>query len=271
MKPGMGARVRAANSADRKSVDGRFADQDGHPIFNEILLALPAAERARIVPQLEFRHHRVHHVLHHPGDTMKSAYFANTGLVSILNTMPDGRSVEVGLVGKEGFIGLPLLAGFHTSATLALAQITGTAFRIQAETLVRLFPACPVLLRGLTEFSQIATMQVTQLATCNRLHEVNERLARWLLMSADRVGSNSLPLTQEFLGNMLGARRSSVTVAAGSLARAGLITYSRGAVEILERGKLEEAACECYDIMQRQVAEWRGGGSAAASRQLKKK
>jgi CRP-like cAMP-binding protein len=99
-------------------------------------------------------------------------------------------------------------------------------------------------------------MQVTQIAACNRLHEVNERLARWLLMSADRVGSNSVPLTQEFLAQMLGTRRSSVTVAAGMLQKAGLITHARGAVEIIDRPNLEEAACECYAIMQRQAKEW---------------
>ena len=115
---------------------------------------------------------------------------------------------------------------------------------------------CPSLDRGLQRFSQIAAMQTTQIAACNRLHEVNERLARWLLMSADRVGSNWLPLTQELLAQMLGTRRASVTVAAGILEKAGLISHSRGEVKIIDRRKLEEAACECYAIMQSQVKEW---------------
>jgi CRP-like cAMP-binding protein len=116
---------------------------------------------------------------------------------------------------------------------------------------------CPNLERQLQQFSQIMAVQVTQIAACNRLHEVNERLARWLLMSADRLGSDSVPLTQEFLAQMLGTGRSSVTVAAGMLEKAGLIAQRRGNVEIINRRKLQEAACECYGIMQRQIREWR--------------
>jgi len=119
-------------------------------------------------------------------------------------------SVEVGLVGKEGFVGLPLVAGFRTSPTRAVAQIEGTAFRVDGETLMLILRQSPSLERLLQKASQIMAMQVTQIAACNRLHEVDERLARWLLMSADRVGSNSVPLTQEFLAQMLGTRRSSV-------------------------------------------------------------
>jgi len=119
-----------------------------------------------------------------------------------------------------------------------------------------LLRTCPGLERQLQQFSQVMAMQVTQIAACNRLHEVDERLARWLLMSADRVGSNSLPLTQEFLAQMLGTRRSSVTVAAGIFQRTGLIAHSRGDVKIVDRRKLEEAACECYGIMQQQIAKW---------------
>jgi CRP-like cAMP-binding protein len=199
---------------------------------------------------------KTHHLLHDPGDTLKSAYFCNTGLVSILCVFPDGKSVEVGLVGKEGFVGLPLVAGFPTASTRAIAQIDGTAFRVDGETLMAILRQCPRLERRLQQFSQISAMQVTQIAACNRLHEVDERLARWLLMSADRIGSNALPLTQEFLAQMLGTHRPSVTVAAGMLEKAGLIAQRRGAINIVSRRKLEEAACECYGIMQRQLKEW---------------
>lgn len=177
-------------------------------------------------------------------------------MVSILSVFPDGKSVEVGLVGKEGFVGLPLVAGFRTASTRAIAQIEASAFRVDAIALIELLPECPQLERRLQQFSQVLGMQVTQIAACNRLHEVDERLARWLLMCADRVNSNSVPLTEEFLGQMLGTRRSSVSVAAGILQRAGLIAHTRGDVEILDRTKLEEAACECYGIMQRQAREW---------------
>jgi CRP-like cAMP-binding protein len=233
-------------------------DGDGNQIHNEILLDLPRKEQAMLFSKLEFVRLKTHHVLHEPGDTLKSAYFCNSGLISILSVFPDGKSVEVGLVGKEGFVGLPLVAGFRTAPTRAVAQIEGTAFRVDADTLMIILRQCPNLERQLQQFSQIAAMQITQIAACNRLHEVNERLARWLLMSADRVGSKVLALTQELLAQMLGTRRASVTVAAGILQKAGLISQGRGDVKIIRRRKLEDAACECYGIMQRQIKEWQG-------------
>ena len=249
-----------------KSSPGKFsakppiAKVDGNQVYNEILLDLPPRERELLFPKLEFVRLKTHHVLHEPGDTLKSAYFCNSGLVSILSVFPDGKSVEVGLVGKEGFIGLPLVAGFRTAPTRAIAQIEASAFRVDGETLRGLLRQCPKLERRLQQFSQIMAMQTTQIAACNRLHEVDARLARWLLMSADRIGSNSVPLTQEFLAQMLGTRRSSVTVAAGMLQKAGLITHSRGDVKIIERRKLEDAACECYGMMHAA-----GGGVARRS------
>jgi CRP-like cAMP-binding protein len=233
------------------------ADGDGNQIHNEILLNLPPNESQILLPLLEFMRLNTHHVLHEPGDTLKSVYFPNSGLVSILSVFPDGKSVEVGLVGKEGFIGWPLVAGFRTAHTRAIIQIEGTVFRIGGEALVGLLRTSPVLERRMQQFAQIQAMQVTQIAACNRLHEVTERLARWLLMSADRIGSDSLPLTQELIAQMLGTRRSSVTVAAGMLQRAGLISHTRGDVQIVDRKKLQEAGCECYGMMQRQIREWR--------------
>jgi CRP-like cAMP-binding protein len=233
------------------------AHVDGDLIHNEILLNLPPNESEALLPQLEFMRLNTHHVLHESGDIVKSAYFPNAGLVSILSVFPDGKCVEVGLVGKEGFIGWPLVAGFRTAHTRAVVQIAGSAFRIGGEALIGLLRNCPVLERRLQQFAQILAMQVTQIAACNRLHEVTERLGRWLLMSADRIGSNSVPLTQELIAQMLGTRRSSVTVSAGMLQKAGLISHTRGDVQIVDRKKLEEAACECYGIMQRQVREWR--------------
>jgi CRP-like cAMP-binding protein len=213
--------------------------------------------RQLLLPKLEFVRLKTHQMLHETGDTLKSAYFPDSGLVSILSVFPDGKSVEVGLVGREGFIGLPLVAGFRTAPTRAITQIEGSAFRVDSAALLAVLPQCPRLERRLQQFAQILAMQVTQIAACNRLHEVNERLARWLLMSADRIGSNSVALTQELIAQMLGTRRSSVTVAAGMLQRAGLITHARGEVQIIDRLKLEEASCECYRIMMHQVEEWR--------------
>jgi CRP-like cAMP-binding protein len=236
----------------------RHSDGDGNHIYNHILLGLPPKESGMLFPKLELVRLKTHHVLHEPGDSLKSAYFCNSGLISILSVFPDGKSVEVGLVGKEGFIGLPLVAGFRSAPTRAIAQIDASAFRVDGEILMVILRQCPSLERRLQQFSQILAAQVTQIAACNRLHEVNERLARWLLMSADRVESNSLPLTQEFLGQMLGTRRSSVTVAAGMLQKAGLIAHSRGDVKIVDRRGLEEAACDCYGLMQRQIQDWEG-------------
>jgi CRP-like cAMP-binding protein len=232
-------------------------DGDGNHIYNEILLQLPPEEYDLVRSKLELVRLRTHHVLHEAGDTLKSVYFCNTGLISILSVFPDGKSVEVGLIGNEGFVGLPLVVGFRTAFTRAVAQIEATAFRVDGGAFTAILPRCPSLERQLQKFSQVLAMEVTQIAACNRLHEVDERLARWLLMSADRVGSNSLPLTQEFLAQMLGTRRSSVTVSAGILQRAGLITLTRGGVTIVNRRKLEEAACDCYGIMVRQVEGWR--------------
>jgi CRP-like cAMP-binding protein len=231
-------------------------DGDGNHIHNEILLGLPPKERQMLFSKLELVRLKVDHVLHEPGDTLKSAYFCNAGLISILSVFPDGKCVEVGLVGKEGFVGLPLVAGFRSSPTRAVAQIEGSAFRVDSGTLMVVLRQCPNLERQLQQVSQIMAMQVTQIAACNRHHEVDERLARWLLMSADRIGSDSVPLTQDLLAQMLGTRRSSVTVAAGILQKAGLISQTRGTVKIINRRKLEEAACECYEIMQQQVKEW---------------
>lgn len=236
----------------------RGSDGAGNHIYNEILRELPRAEFEIVFPKLELVRMRPRQVLHEAGDTLRSAYFCNTGLISILSVLSDGKTVEVGLVGKEGLVGLPLIAGFRTSANRAVVQIEGTALRVDSDSLAVLLRECPRLERKMQQFSQIMAMQATQIAACNRLHEVEARLARWLLMSADRVGAASLPLTQEVLGQMLGARRSSVTVAAGILQKAGLIAYTRGDVKIVQRAKLERAACECYGLMQRQVKVWQG-------------
>lgn len=208
--------------------------------------------------EVEFVRLKGRQLLHEVGDTLKSAYFCNEGMISILSVFPDGTGVEVGLVGKEGFVGLPLIAGFRSAATRAVVQMEATAFRLDARALENLITQCPRLEDKLQQFSQIAGMEVTHIASCNRLHEVEERLARWLLMCADRVGTTALPLTQELLAQMLGTRRSSVTIAAGVLQKAGLISYSRGNLNIDNRFQLEEAACICYKLMREQTLKWNG-------------
>jgi len=233
-------------------------DGDGNHIYNEILRKLPPKERDTLLPKLEFVRLKLHQVLHEAGETLKSAYFCNTGMFSVLTVMPDGSTVEVGLVGKEGFSGIPLIAGFRTSHTRVVVQAEGTAFRVDASIFRALLPQCPKLARQLQRYSQMMAMQVELIASCNRLHGVDERLARWLLMTADRVSSDALPLTQGFLAQMLGSTRSTVTISAGTLQKAGLIAYTRGNVSILDRKSLEGAACDCYGSLQRQTKEWQG-------------
>src|ERR1700680_373094 len=230
---------------------------DGQPVENEILLSLSTKERNLIFPHLTFMELRTHTVLHEPGEPIKFGYFLNSGLASVLTVLIEGKSVEVGLTGKAGFVGLPLIVGFSTSPTRTVIQIEATGFRINAKNLVQAIRQSPGLENRLQRYVQIRAMQGTQVAAGNRLHEVNERLARRLLMCQDRIGSNFVALTQEFLAHMLGTRRASVTVAAGTLQKAGLITYHRGHVNIIDRSQLESAACECYEMMQQQNKKWR--------------
>ena len=203
-----------------------------------------------------------HTLLNEIGEHIEWAYFINSGLASFLNVMGDGKSVEVGLTGKEGFVGVPLLAGFSTSPSRVVMQVDGSGFRISAVDFQEVLKACPSLNRSLQRFSQVLGMQATQVAACNRLHEVDQRLARWLLMSQDRLPGDVVPLTQETLANMLGTRRASVTEAAGILQKAGLITYRRGDVKIDNRRGLEAASCECYVAMRRLADKWRSEASS---------
>jgi CRP-like cAMP-binding protein len=237
------------------------ADGDGNSVANNILLGLSGEERSQIVSRLEFVRLKLHQVLYEAGETIKSAYFVNDGLMSVLAVQPDGKMVEVGLVGREGFVGLPLIVGYTNNPTRIMVQGDGSAYRCDAATLKQLMQQYPELLRRLHRFSHQMSMQTTQIAACNRLHEVEERLARWILMSQDRMLSSALPLTQEFLSQMLGTRRASVTVAAGALQKAGLIAYTRGSVRILNRRKLEAAACDCYEIVQDQLKNWEAEAS----------
>lgn len=231
-------------------------DVDGNPIHNKILLNLPPAELKQLLPELELVQMKLHLLIYEAGQTIKSGYFVNQGLMSVLAVQPDGKSVEVGLIGPEGFAGVPLLVGYRSSSSRIVTQGDGSAYRWDGQSLRRLIPLCPQLEKQLHRFGQRMAMQTMQIAACNRLHDVEERLARWILMSRDRIPSDTLPLTQEFLAQMLGTRRASVTVAVGTLEKAGLIIGGRGRLTIVNRHKLEQAACDCYGIVQRQLREW---------------
>jgi CRP-like cAMP-binding protein len=251
---------RIANSPSRSSVKLAASSPafafGGQKVGNLILKNIGRKECGDVFPSLEFVRLRVHQILHEPGGVIHSVYFLNDGMASVLTVQPDGKSVEVGLIGKEGFVGVPVVFGFKTSATRVITQGDATAFRLSADVLRRFLPGCPRFKLELQRFSQMLAFQSTQLAACNRLHGVEERLARWLLMSYDRIGDTTMPLTQEFLAQMLGARRTSVSVAASILQKAGMITYTRGNVTISNLAKLRQAACDCYDVIQNQTQSW---------------
>jgi len=171
-------------------------------------------------------------------------------MVSLVVQTTDGRSVEVGIVGREGCAGATLAAGIKRSPYCSIVQIAGDGQRVRADVLTEIMESSPELKRLMNRYSQIQGMQVAQLAACNRLHEIENRLARWMLMCQDRIESDMLPMTHEFFAQMLGAGRPSVTLAAGVLQRAGYIRYTRGKVTILSRPGLEGAACECYRVIQ---------------------
>src|SRR5208283_4971438 len=242
--------IRAVSRRDRELP---HSDGDGNWIHNEILLSLSVEESRIVFPKLELVRLRPRQVMHEVGDTLKSAYFCNSGMISILSTFPNGKSIEIAVVGKEGFIGLPLIAGFRSAGTRAIVQLEATAFRIDASVLEGMLLQCIGLERRLQQCSQVMSAQISQIAACNLLHQVKERLARWLLMCQDRTGSDTMALTQELLAEMLGTRRSSVTVAAGQLQKAGLIVCRRGHVKIQNRTRLVHVACECYQAMRRQA------------------
>jgi len=234
----------------------KFAESDENAISNKILLRLSDKECSNVFSKMEPVRLEIRQVIHEAGEALTSGYFVNTGLISMLAVQPDGKSIEVGLIGNEGFTALPLLVGYRTSPTRLITHGDGTAYRCDARVLKEVVWQCPQLELELRRFGHRLAMQTAQIAACNVLHNVEERLARWILMSQDRILSDTLPLTQEFMAQMLGTRRASVSVAAGILQKAGFISYNRGSVTIVNRKKLEDAACDCYGIVKRQIESW---------------
>jgi CRP-like cAMP-binding protein len=185
-----------------------------------------------------------------PNQPIEYVYFLNTGLISTDAMTDKGETVEVGLIGREGFSGLPALLDQPQMSHVVVMQGIGEGLRIRSSIVREQFLKGGVLQQLVHSFAYLQLVQTTQSVLCNRMHSVDERLARWLLSSADRMESDSLNLTQEFLAQMLGAQRSTVTVAAGAMQRDGLIGYSRGKIQLLDREKLEATTCECYGIVR---------------------
>jgi CRP-like cAMP-binding protein len=181
---------------------------------------------------------------------IRHVFFPETAVISLV-TLLDAGSIEAITIGNDGFVGLPLFHGPGQTVTRANCQMPGTTWRMSAADFMKLFPEMPELQRALDRYSQLVIETISQSAACNRVHVIEERCARWLLMSNDRVASDEIPLTHEFLAQMLGVRRPGVTVAIGILERAGLISHGRGRITVTDRKGLEAASCECYAAIKR--------------------
>jgi CRP-like cAMP-binding protein len=217
---------------------------------NQILKSIPASEFELISPDLRYIEVPHHSILHEAGERIEYVYFLSEGLASLVVLTTDGRSVEVAIVGREGVVGTPLAVGLRRGPYRTIMQISGKGVRIKAEVFEETMRQAPQLRLVMNRYVLVQGLQIAQIAACNRLHEIEQRLARWLLMCRDRVDSDLLPVTHEFLAQMLGTGRPSVSLAAGILQKAGTIENLRGTVKIQNRRELESAACECYKAIQ---------------------
>lgn len=219
-------------------------------IDNRILAALPVEERERLLPNLESVHLHKGRIIYEAGDAANFAYFVCQGMISLLSTTEDGEIIEVAMVGSEGVTGIPIILRVNKIPYRAMVQLPVDALRIKAEALKAEFDRGGRFQHLLLCYTHALFTQVAQSAVCNRFHTVEERLCRWLLVSRDRVGSDTFELTQEFIAHMLGMPRSGVSGTAKALQKAGLISYSRGRITILDRRGLEKSSCECYRIVK---------------------
>jgi CRP-like cAMP-binding protein len=223
----------------------------GKVVRHRILLSISESEFQLVEPCLEYVNLPDHLNLHQPDHRLQYAYFPNSGMISLVVVTEDGRTVEVGVVGSEGFSGAPLLFGLKTSPIREVVQIAGNGFRIRAAAIEDCLASAPELRTAMGRYAVILGMQISQTAACNRLHTVEQRLARWLLVTRDRVDSEFLPITHDFLATMLGTDRPTVSLTANTLQKNHVLQYKRGAVKIVNRKKLEACACECYEVIQR--------------------
>jgi CRP-like cAMP-binding protein len=218
---------------------------------NRLLMALPPDDLVRLWPRLEVVELPFRKVLHAPGQAIEAVYFPETSYVSMLAYIDGGDAAEVGMIGYEGMVGLPVLLGADHDDIEGMVQSPGPALRIDAQAFREALECLPAFRTLLLRYALVHHGQVARTAACNGRHHVDQRLARWLLMAHDRCQQDGFPMTHEFLSLMLGVRRAGITVAAGALQRAGLIRYERGRIEVTDRPGLESVACECYDIVRR--------------------
>ena len=220
------------------------------PSENRLLAALPTDEYERLVPNLQQVSFSLGEVVYEFGGHLDYVYFPTTSIVSLLYTMENGSSAEMGLTGNDGVVGIALFMGGGTMPNRAVVQSAGAAIRMKVKVLQDEFAMGGKFQQLLLRYTQALITQISQTAVCNRLHSVEQQLCRWLLLSHDRVKSDELIMTQELIADMLGVRREGVTVAAGRLQDEGAISYVRGHIKILNRQKLEESVCECYRVVK---------------------
>jgi CRP-like cAMP-binding protein len=225
---------------------------DPTPQQNRLLAALPSAELARWLPDLEPVELPLGKVLYESGGTMSHVYFPTTAIVSLLCLMVNGASAEIAVVGNEGLVGVSLFMGGQSTTSRAVVRSAGHGFRLRADQMMLEFSRGGPALHLLLRYTQALISQMTQTAVCNRHHSLDQQLCRCLLLSLDRLPSNELVMTQELIANMLGVRREGVTEAAGNLDRAGLISYRRGHITVTDRPGLERRTCECYSVVKQE-------------------
>ncbi len=227
-------------------------------VRNRLLTALPPDVLSRLLPRLHPVPLIVRNSIMVPNTVVEAAYFVETGWVSLVTLLEDGAQAEVGIVGCDGMVGLPLVTGVDTAFVEAYAQADGTALRMDAATFRRAMEQEPEFRRLLLRYVEVTMAQIIQTAACNGRHGLEQRLCRWLLTAHDHAGSDSLQITQEFLSMMLCVHRPSVSVAVGSLQRAGIIRLGRGRIAILDRAGLEANACDCYETVRTRAARLLG-------------
>jgi CRP-like cAMP-binding protein len=223
------------------------------PLGNHLLAALPAADLARLSPEMEFIALALGETLYESGSQLRHVYFPVSGVVSLLIVTEHGGSAEIAVIGNDGCVGMALLLGGETTLDRAVVQIAGHAYRLPAQVVLREFKRGAAAQLLLLRYIQVLMTQTAQTAVCNRHHTVEQQLCRWLLLTLDRVTSRDVAMTQELISNMLGVRRPGVTQAARNLQQAGLIEYERGHIRVLDRAKLEAHACECYAVVKKET------------------
>jgi CRP-like cAMP-binding protein len=222
------------------------------PRANALLASLADAEYARWLPHLEPVQLPVGAILYEAGAKLSHVYFPATAIVSLICVMDNGATTEIAMVGKDGVVGVSLFMGGESTTSRAVVQSAGMGYSLKASRMMEEFSRAGPVMSVLLRYTQALITQMAQTAVCNRHHSLDQQLCRWLLVSLDRLGSNELVVTQELIANLLGVRREGVTEAAGRLHAAGLITYRRGHITVIERGQLEQRSCECYAVVKRE-------------------